>query len=172
MNQDNENPIERFPISVILERRVIQRGPIPIPQWDVVGVVAGDTISTPEDERCVVIHSDSERTEILWPGFFLTLFKDSADSYWYNLTAATPSLFVICHEDDEYELAPVHVSANYDEAGAHMEADDLVFSAQMPPEVYQWLERYVLDNYVPQQPRKRKRENWANNESQKSRGSH
>ena len=161
MTQASETHIERFPISVILERREVRHGAIPMPQWDVVGVVAGDTISTPAEERCVVIHSDSERTETLWPGFDLVLYKDSADSYWYNLTAASPSLFVICQEDDEYELAPVHVSANYDEAGAHMEADDMVFSAPMPPEVYQWVERYVLENYVPQQPRKRKRENWT-----------
>ena len=161
MDQEPDRQIDRFPISIIMERREVQRGVIPVPVWNVVGVVAGDAIKTPEGDRCVVIHSDAERTETLWPGFLLSLFKDSADSYWNNLTAANPSLFVICHEDDEYELAPVHISANYDEAGAHMEADDIVFSAPMPPEVYQWVERYVLDNYVPQQPRKRKRENWV-----------
>jgi hypothetical protein len=161
MHQDHEKQIEHFPISIIMERREVYRGVIPVPVWNVVGVVAGDSIATPGNERCVVIHSDSERTETLWPGFLLSLFKDSADSYWYNLTAENPSLFVICHEDEEYDLAPVHVSANYDEAGAHMEADDVVFSAPMPPEVYQWVERYVLENYVPQQPRKRKRENWT-----------
>lgn len=160
MSKDNNIQLERFPVSVIMERREIQRGPVPMPQWEVLGIVAGDDIAE-TDERCRIIHADEERTETLWPGFELVLFKDSADSYWYNLTAVSPSLFVICHEDDEYELAPVHVSANYDEAGAHMEADDIVFSAPMPPEVYQWVEHYVLENYVPQQPRKRKREAWG-----------
>ena len=141
----------------------MQSGPIPMPQWNVLGIVAGNAITTP-GERCQVIHEDAERTETLWPGFDLVLFKDTAESYWYNLTAASPSLFVICHEDEDYELAPVHISANYDEAGAHMEADDIVFSAPMPPEIYQWLERYVLENYVPQQPRKRKREKWMKKE--------
>lgn len=160
MDQEKTNPLERFPVSVVMEQKEVQAGAVPIPQWEVIGVVAGDAV-TSSGERCVVIHADEDRSETLWPGFYLTLYKDSADSYWYNLTAETPSLFVICHEDDEYGLAPVHVSANYDEAGSHMEADDAVFSAPMPPEVYQWLERYVLENYVPQQPRKRKREQWA-----------
>jgi len=156
----DNNPMERFPVSVILERREVQQGVIAIPQWNAIGVVAGESVTNP-DERFSVIHSDDQRTETLWPGFSLVLHKDNADSYWYNLTAASPSLFVICHEDEEYELVPVHISANYDEAGAHMEADDIVFSAPMPPEIYQWVERFVLENYVPEKPRKRKREQWV-----------
>jgi hypothetical protein len=160
MNQTSGSERESFPVSVILERREIERGPLTVPQWGIVGVVAGDEVAA-SGPRCTIVHSDSERTEYLWPGFQVVLYKDCADSYWYNLTAAAPSLFVICHEDDECELAPVLVSANYDEAGAYMEADDLVLSAPMPPEVYQWIERYVVENYVPQAPRKRKRERWA-----------
>ncbi len=134
-----------------------------MPHWGIVGIVAGDNVAN-SGQRCTVVREEKDRTEYLWSGFSVVLFKDSADSYWYNLTAATPSLFVICHEDDEYEMAPVLVSANYDEAGAHMEADDLVLSAPMPPEVYRWIERYVVENFQPRQPRKRKRENWKDKE--------
>lgn len=161
--EENTTKQERFPVSIILERREVQKGALSIPQWSAIGVVAGESVVNP-DERYSIIRSDEEGMETLWPGFSLVLFKDNSDSYWYNLTAASPSLFVICHQDDEEEIVPVHVSANYDEAGAHMESDDIVFSAPMPPEIYQWVEKFVLDNYQPEKPRKRKRENWVKQE--------
>jgi hypothetical protein len=151
----------RFPVSVIMKRRQIERGAWSMPQWDVVGVVAGAAVAGAEIKK-TVIRSDGEGEQYLWTGFSVDLFKDSAESYWYNLVAKTPSLFVICRPDEDYgnDLVPYAVSANYDEAGAHMEADDTVFSAPMPPEVYRWLEAYVMENYSPQAPYKRKRKHW------------
>ena len=58
-------------------------------------------------------------------------------------------------------LTPVLVSADPDEALAHMESDDLVMSVPMPPEINQWVERYVIENYVPPDKKKRKRKNWT-----------
>ena len=49
---------------------------------------------------------------------------------------------------------------SYDEATSYMEVDEPVFSLPMPPEVYRWLEAYVLEHYVPERKKKRKRDDW------------
>ena len=161
MTLPNENTLSptQFPVAVIMQRQQIQHGRWAVPRWELLAVVAG-AIATQETEKTLV-RSEQGREQYLWTGFRVELYKDSAESYWYNLVGKQPSLFVICRPDEDGELAPYAVSANYDEAGAHMEADDTVFSAPMPPEIFQWLERYVREHYVPQTPRKRKRKNWV-----------
>ena len=65
------------------------------------------------------------------------------------------------------EQIPFLVTANYDEIIGYQEVDDQVFSLPIPPEIYQWLERYVVNNYIPPQPRKRKRVKWSQENEQK-----
>jgi hypothetical protein len=31
----------------------------------------------------------------------------------------------------------------------------------MPQVIYEWMERYVVENYVPQEKKKRRRKNWV-----------
>jgi hypothetical protein len=57
-------------------------------------------------------------------------------------------------------LRPFQVTLSYDEAASYMEVDEPVFSLPMPPEVYRWLEGYVLEHYVPERKKKRKRDDW------------
>lgn len=153
-----------FPVSIIMERRLAHRGQWTWPDWKLVAVVAGENLATERSPR-IKVYGDGEGERYLWTGFALQLYKDSAESYWYNLMGERPSLFVVCQEDAELErdgeLAPFIISANQDEALAHMETDDLVLSAPMPPVIHQWVERYVLTNYVPQEKKKRKRRDWA-----------
>jgi hypothetical protein len=42
-----------------------------------------------------------------------------------------------------------------------METDDRVYSVPMPEQVHQWVERFVIEHYVPLQKKKRKRQQWA-----------
>ena len=44
-----------------------------------------------------------------------------------------------------------------------METDEIVESVGMPAELYRWVERFVLQHYVPEKRRKRKRDNWKAN---------
>ena len=44
-----------------------------------------------------------------------------------------------------------------------MEADDKVFVAPIPPGIYQTIEHFIVEHYVPDEPRKRKRKNWMDN---------
>jgi Protein of unknown function (DUF3305) len=160
---------DSFPVSVIMESREARQGPWTFPQWRVVGVVAGANAGQAES-RYRIIHSADGQAQYLWPGYAVKLYKDSAESYWYNLVGAHPSLFVICREDEETGLAPLTVSANYDEANACLETDGTVLTAPIPPEIYQWLERYVVENYTPQEPKKRKRVNWTEDEKGRDQG--
>jgi hypothetical protein len=145
-------------ISVMLERRQVQRGPWTFPDWRLIGIAAAQAADelTPRCEQL----SGERSQRYLWTGLSLTLHRDAAESYWYNLVGENPSLYVVCGRRGEYELAPLRVTANYDEAAAHMETNTKVLSTPLPPQVYRWLERYVLDNYTPREPRKRQREQW------------
>jgi hypothetical protein len=147
-----------IPVAVIMSRRMSTHRQWSYPDWRLDGVVAGAVAAAePLRQR---VHTDQGVDEFVWPGFVLRLYKDSAESYWYNLVGTTPSLFVVCRENADGDLEPCLVTADHDEAGAHMEADDTVFSTPMPPEIHQRLERYVMDHYKPEPPRKRRRENW------------
>ncbi len=149
-----------FPVSVIMEYSQVRQGRWTAPKWEVMGVVAGEKMATRHVKRAL-IRSESDRTQYLWTGLRLELFKDGAEAYWFNLSGDRPALYVACSCDDETgEVAPVLVTADSAEAGMHEEADDMVFSVPMPPEVHQWLERYVIENYVPREKKKRKRKNW------------
>jgi hypothetical protein len=56
---------------------------------------------------------------------------------------------------------PFLVSLSFDEANAYLETDDVdVFPVAMPPELYRWIEAFVLAHYVPEPRRKRKRDDW------------
>lgn len=149
-----------FPVSVIMEREQIRHRNWLVPRWRLVGIVAGEQVAE-QNPGATVVHDNEGREQLLWTGFRLRLYRDGAESYWYNLVGRNPSLFLICRQDPEGDLVPFLVTANYDEAGAHMEADDQVFSAPIPAEIRDWLERYVMDNYRPEAPKKRKRKNWT-----------
>lgn len=151
----------RFPVSVVVERRQVGRGLWSVSQSEVVGVVPGGEVSESRAESRL-IHEDEGGERHLWSGLVVELFKDGAESYWYNLVAEKPSLFVVCRggEDEEEAMYPFLVSANYDEASAYLEGDDTVFSVPLPSEIHDWLERYVVENYEPTKMKKRKRKNW------------
>lgn len=152
-------PDSEFPVSAIMVHEHIQHGPWRVPRWRLLGFVAGEAMEHP-GPRAERIHADAEQEQWLWTGFRVRLYRDAAESYWYNLVGNTPSLFLICQHDPDGKVVPLAVTANYDEAGAHLEADDEVFSAPIPPEVHRWLEEYVMDNFKPQPRKTRKRKNW------------
>ena len=101
---------------------------------------------------------------------FDRVHADDCESYWYNLLGEAPALFVVCFlEDEEAGPVPVLVTASQDEANAHLESDDPVFSVPMPDQVHQWVERFVVENYRPVQKKKRRRRDWAEEAAGESR---
>lgn len=150
-----------FPVSVVMERRDKQRDRWHFVEWKAVGVLTGSEHLSDVSER-KTIHDGGGCRRILYTNFRVRLVKDGAESYWSNLMAEHPSLFVVCRRDeDEGEPTPFLVTANYDEIIGYQEVDDDVYRIPLPPDIYQWLERYVVANYTPQQKKKRKRADWS-----------
>lgn len=94
-----------------------------------------------------------------WSGFSLRLYKDAGESYWANLMSEHPRVFIICEIDDDSDtkIQPQLITASQDEANAHLETDSTVLSVEMPDQLLLNLERFVVNNYVPEVKKKRKR---------------
>ena len=153
-----------IPVMVLLECRQARSGRWVEEQWQAVAVVAGKEVIS-EEFKTTLVHEDAECRRYLYSGLVVSLYKDVGESYWYNLMSETPFLYVICNidegEDGQESLIPVLVTADQQEATGHMEIDDRVYSVPMPEQVHQWVEQFVLENYVPEQKKKRKRQQWA-----------
>ncbi len=150
---------DRFPVAVVMRRqpsanRWISHG------WTAVGVVVSDRddIGGVRGERISEQPDGSE--DYLWGGLTLRLFKDQAESYYHNLMAPHPSLYVVLRDDPRGWPEPFLVSASFDEANAYVEADADAQPVALPPELHQAIERFVLRHYMPEPRRKRKRRNW------------
>lgn len=153
-----------FPVSVVMERREKQRDRWAFTEWKATGLLLGNQLTNRYPEK-QLIYEDQEVKQYLWKNFVIELLRDGAESYWNNLMASNPAIFVVCRDDEETEeLEPFLVTANYDEIIGYLEVEDQVFSLPIPPEIYNWLERYVVNNYVPPQRRKRKRVEWTSDE--------
>ena len=143
-----------------MERKQVKRGPWSVPSWRAVSVVAGEHVAGVGSGPKAVYEGDDE-AQYLWSGLSMSLHRDLAEEYWYNLTGDNPSLFVICHETPEGELTPFRVTADHDSATTCLESDDQVFSVPIPPEIYRYLEEFVVAHFVPKERKKRKRKNWS-----------
>ncbi len=105
------------------------------------------------------IHADADNEQYLWTGLDLNLHPDASESYYCNLMGEKPSVFVVSRSEQGC-LQPFLVTLSYDEAASYMEVDESVSAVPMPAEIYRWCEAFVLEHYVPEKKRKRKRDNW------------
>lgn len=124
--------------------------------WRVMGLVVGERFASDQVSR-LRMRSGPEGDLYLWMGFSLRLRIPQATDYSLNIMAARPSVYVIARGEPD-GLTPLKATVSLDEA-QNLDATDLrdsseqVYPVAMPPEVYRWVERFVLDHYVP---RKRK----------------
>ena len=164
MSRPDRPPLapEFLPIGVVIEHRIVEHRGWRVPKWEALGAIVGEAVSR-ADRSGRILRSVDGREQVLWEGLELRLHRDGTESYRRNLVGKNPSLFFICHER-EGGLAPLRVTADYDEAAAHMEVDGTVLSAPMPAEVYRWLEQFVLEHHRPETPSKRKRQDWVSDE--------
>ena len=159
-DEDIENP-SSFPVSVILERQPVLGHRWIKERWRGVGVVPGQRNN--EGHRRVSIRKDEHGEQFMWTGFTMNLFVDDGVSYYSNLMGENPCVFIVCHrgeDGDEADLNPFIATVSYSEAASYMETDEEVFSVEMPREIYLWLERFVLENYRPEESKKRQRKKW------------
>ena len=127
-------------------------------RWRLVGVVPEGTRAADAPLR-ELVRSGPEGEQYRWSGLVLELRATEADSYYHNLIGGNPSIYVLAQEEPGGELIPQGVTVDYIEALAYAEFGNEGLAVPMPPEIYGTVERFVLDHYVPQEPRsKRKRD--------------
>lgn len=151
-----------YPVDVILERRRKQSGPWSFVDWQAGGVVAArGSVDGPPQAR--VIHEEESCRHILWTGFSIKLRKEAATAYWSNLRADQPSVFVVCRRDEvDDEPKPFLVTVDYDQMVDYQDVGDDVFRLPLPPDIYQWVERYLVNHCEPpKRGGKRKRVDWS-----------
>lgn len=149
-----------FALAVVMDCRPVTSSAWGSKSWTARGVVCGQQYRDRGAEP-VLIREQGEAKEYLFPGLMLRLYKDEAESYYHNLMAPEPQLYVVARADeDQGRMAPFHVTVSFDEANAYLEADDEVYNVQMPPEVAVWMEQFVVTHYVPEPRKKRKRQDW------------
>ena len=93
--------------------------------------------------------ADAEVAQWLHPGLELVLHKDEAEGYYFNVSSANPSVFVLWRMEGEQAL-PVQVTVSVDEAQRWLDGGHSIDKVAMPPELYAWVGAYVEANYRPQ----------------------
>lgn len=156
---DTEASEFECPVLILMRREEARQGPWRFPRWTLQGVLMGDADAGPIARR--QIRAEEDCVDYLWTGFRMPLHRDAAESYWFNLTSTQPSLYVLCRPGQDIDLEPCMVTADHDEAGAMMEADEQVFSAPIPAAIVSRLERFIMHYYRPGPRKKRKRDDWA-----------
>ena len=116
---------------------------------------------------------DQEGESWLFAGYELDLFPDEAEGYYLNVSATTPSWFVMwrLEEDidryiDDQSLAlaktestfavPHRICVSYNEAARLLDGGESVDTVLMSEEHASWLQEYVNEHYRPE-PKKRHR---------------
>ncbi|HYA38761.1 MAG TPA: DUF3305 domain-containing protein [Candidatus Methylomirabilis sp.] len=145
----------RIMLAVLTVHEAVHGNPWITERWRVLGVVAGDSLGTARERRAV--RSGPEAQEYLWTGLPLCLNVSEADSYYYNLIGDNPSVYVFGHRDDDGEFVPIQVSIEYIDAMAHGESGNEVCAVPMPPDIYRHVEEFVLEHFVPEEPRQRRK---------------
>lgn len=153
-----------FAATVLLEKRNVQRKYWHSHAWYLDTVAIGDAVS----DAAVggeIAYSKLTGDVFRWSGFRVTLYKDACERYWHALISEEPKIYVVCRDSDEdtepHDVSPLCVTVDYDEALAFAETDDLTLSAPIPPQLYRYMEDFVLTHYRPVPFKKRKRRNWA-----------
>ena len=151
-----------FTVSIVLEcHDKVVRG-WPIRQWELAAILSDDSLDNTLEGPITIRTSDTV-SQFMWKGLQIKLFVDAAEGYWYNLLSEVPFGFVVCdydEEDDEAIPLPFLITASQDEAGAHLETDNLVLSGPLPANIRDQIEVFVVNNYVPEIKKKRKRRDW------------
>jgi len=155
-----QNIPEEFRVVVLMQQQPSREGNFWCDyQWQAVGVMvhsdAFDHAQSPQ-----LVRDENGIRQFLYSGFKIRLYTDECEGYYYNLLSPAPCCYVIARCDDDGDPVPFMVTLNLDDAHAYMETEEQVFTVSMPPELYRWVEDFVLLHYAPQKRQKRKRDDW------------
>lgn len=156
--QIKDMPAE-FPVAVIMQQRPSNVSAWSDYQWQAVGITV--TQHDPDELlEPVLVYEQGDVRQYLYRGFNVSLHLDECESYYHNLMSPKPACYVVTHSNDNHVPTPFLVSMSFDEAHAYLESDEEVYAVDIPPELYRWLEAYVLAHYVAVKRKKRKRQDW------------
>ena len=156
--QIKDMPAE-FPVAVIMQQRPSNVSAWSDYQWQAVGITVTqhDSDDSPEP---LLVYEQGDVRQYLYRFFNVSLHLDECESYYHNLMSPKPSCYVVTRQDESRVPVPFLVSMSFDEAHAYLESDEEVYDVEIPPELYRWLEAFVLAHYVAVKRKKRKRQNW------------
>ena len=114
---------------------------------------------------------DADGESWLFTGYELDLFPDEAEGYYLNVSATTPSWFVMWRLEEDVEryideqsidlakaetsfAVPHRICVSYNEAARLLDGGESVDTIPMSEQHASWLQEYVNDNYRPE-PKKR-----------------
>ena len=109
----------------------------------------------------ILFKSDDEE-RWLHPGFKVELFTDDGEGYYLNASTTQPCFWVVWRMEEEALLAdepiaiPQIVTLSYHDAGRWLDAQETVEQVPAPPQVVQWLQRFVEQHYVPEVKRRQR----------------
>jgi hypothetical protein len=137
-------------IAVIMERRALANR-WQAQSWEAIGIVPDPGDAAPPR----LLMQDAACAQWLHGGFELKLYRDEAENYYLNLSAAQPCVFIAWRMEEEMAL-PKFVTVSYGEAARLMDASEQVDSVVMPRDMCDWLGEFVNQHYKPE-PKRRSR---------------
>ncbi len=154
----NKKLPDKLSISVIMEKRPSDHAWVDF-TYEAIGVVTSDQLQEKETKK---IYELDGIERYLFSGLSLELYVDECESYYHNLMSPQPSCFIVAGEPETADEMPEPylVSLSFDEVHAYLEGDELVYAVEIPPELYQWSEAFILTHYVATKKIKRKLKNW------------
>jgi len=158
----NQELPDRMNLAVIMEKQPSSH-PWADFRYDAIGVVVRDA----DEEKAVTrIYHDGDVEHFLVTGLGLQLHLDECESYYHNLMSPEPGCFIVADQPDSSDEMPVPylASLSFDEVHAYLEGDEQIYSVEIPAELYQWAEAFVLTHYVAIKKTKRKLKNWHETE--------
>lgn len=141
-------------VAVLLQRFKIDN-PWIAEKWQAIGVIPTKK-NTAQTKDITLISNINDQPVYQHNGFVLELVNDELDSYYQNLASDNASIFVVCREDNDNRPNPFLTTLSYDEAAIYMETDETVYAVAIDMQIYQTVERFVLENYKPEKRKKRK----------------
>ncbi len=157
-----QSEIPEFKVAVVLEKQEKRVKSWISYEWEVAAILS-DKEGPDSLEGPITIRESTQTSQYLWKGLKIKLYVDAAEGYWYNLLSDVPFAFIVCEldaVDDDAVPIPHLVTISQDEAGAHLETDSLVLSGPLPADIRDSAEQFVVNNYIPQVKKKRKRRDW------------